>query len=121
MGDENRRDSNASSRTGYPVTRKGTFVDSYYDYVLRDYETDGQLFTVHFQMDPDTDSLKAILIRLYEKDIVTPRTNLFLSIEQRLKRVHGEPTISDDSTGSQTISRRRTWSYRQPQSNWPTA
>lgn len=89
------------------LPRRDIFFGCYVDYILPKYEILGTNFKVYFQMDKRENKLKAVLIRLIEKNAKEPRTKLYEAIESLLASQYGTPQeLKKRDTYSQKV-----WSF----------
>lgn len=78
------------------LSKREVFLKFHVDYVIPQFEFDGGVYTVLFQMADETNRLEQVLIRLYEKEARIPREQSFNSLASSLAREFGEPTNKND-------------------------
>jgi hypothetical protein len=78
------------------LSERAKFVSTYADYTIPDYEIDGRVYTVFFQMKNGTDRLSEVVVRLNEMKSKTPREDVFTELETLLTKTLGSPTNRND-------------------------
>lgn len=79
------------------------FFGRHVDYVIPEFELEGKMFTVFFQMDDATNKLCQVLIRLNEQNSRAPRDEIFSRLEASLVRKYGAPVDKRDDRRSSLI------------------
>jgi hypothetical protein len=85
------------------LARSEVFLGMHVDYVIPEFELEGEKFTVYFQIDDATNKLSQILIRLNEQKSRVPRDEIFNSLESLLVREYGKPHDKRDDRRSSSI------------------
>ena len=88
--------------------------DYYVDYAIPNYELNGRMFTVFFQMDSKTKKLAQILIKANQGQIVHLDSENFLLLEASLRSKYGVPGYKKDDLEAQEtgpITRERRWIF----------
>ena len=85
------------------LPKRERFAGRHVDYVIKDFSLEGNVYTVFFQMDGQTDKLGQILIRLNEMETRTPRGDAFNHLALLLTARFDTPTEKSDQTFDETI------------------
>jgi len=83
----------------------------YEDYIIPNFKLNLENFTVHFQMDPQTNRLTQILITFDQEVSISPRNDVFLGLEELLTQKYGAPGFKKDETERYILSRSREWMF----------
>jgi len=74
------------------------FLERHVDYVIPEFEIEGNIYTVFFQMDDGNNKLSQVLIRLNEMKSQEPRNQLFESAASLLAREYGNSDKKTDES-----------------------
>ncbi|HZS07102.1 MAG TPA: hypothetical protein VFD58_19860 [Blastocatellia bacterium] len=99
------------------LPKKEIFYKSHVDYVIPEYELEGRIYTVFFQMNDVTNRLSQVLIRSNEMKSRVPRVEVFNSLAARLAREFGSSGKHKDKSQLESpakfmvIDLSRTWKF----------
>jgi hypothetical protein len=85
----------------------------YADYIIPDYEIEGNKFTVFFDMDMQTKKLMRVRMSLTDgKSILPNDSGYFSPYEALLARKFGRPTFQSDERKKAMVTLKRQWTYK---------
>lgn len=85
------------------LPKSEVFLGMHVDYVIPQFQLEGENFTIYFQIDNATNKLSQILIRLNQQKSRLPREEIFNSLESFLARQYGKPMDKRDDRRSSSI------------------
>lgn len=85
----------------------------YANYAIKDYEIEGNKFTVYFDMDMQTKKLMRVRMSLNDDTSLIPKDTLYFSpYDELLTRKYGTATFKNDDRKPKMITLKRQWAFK---------